>query len=139
MSDFRVVIFTGARRSTRRLRTAAIREVRAEQDLAIAAGKRLFVAVGDCPTGLDGYIRAWCARNLPKSGWIVYRADWARNGHAGGPIRNRDMCRAHPEAEAVVAFPASWDREESKGTWDCLDAAEELKLPIRIVPPEVWS
>ncbi|MCM6777894.1 hypothetical protein NDR87_31650 [Nocardia sp. CDC159] len=139
MSLYRVVIFTGTRRNSAALRDVVVRELRHERGLARAARVGLFVAVGNCPTGVDGDVRAWCAVNLPRSDWHVYEADWARHGKAAGPIRNRDMCRAHPDAAAIVGFPASWDREQSRGTWDCLDAADEMGLPKRIIGPEVWQ
>ncbi|MCM6776257.1 hypothetical protein NDR87_18815 [Nocardia sp. CDC159] len=138
MNGYRLVIFMGTRINHLRLRRVVVAELEREQALAHEAAKALFVAVGDCPSGVDGYVRGWCAAHLARSDWRVFEADWARYGRAAGPIRNRAMCRAYSDADTAVGLPSSWDRALSKGTWDCLDAADELGLPTRVIGPEVW-
>lgn len=138
MTDYRVVIFSGTRRNHSRLRRVVVRELNYEQAHARGCGQRLFVAVGDCPTGVDGYVRGWCSKNLPDTDWRVHEADWAANSRGAGPIRNRAMCRAHRDAECLVSLPASWERDLSKGTWDCVDAAIELGIHYRVIEPEEW-
>lgn len=135
--DIRVAIFTGTRTRNRPTANVVHRELRYERSVAEDAGQRLVVAVGDCPTGVDGHVRSWCAKNLPREDWHVYIAEWGQFGKAAGPRRNRRMCAAHPDAAVCVGFPLSLEPDRS-GTWDCLHAATALDIRLRVVGPEEW-
>lgn len=78
------------------------------------------VYVGDCPTGLDKFVRNWCDENEVSK--KLFRAEWNTHGKAAGPIRNREMIgAASRDIEHIcifVAFPGG------KGTKDCTIAAE---------------
>lgn len=61
---------------------------------------------------------------------LKYRADWASNGRAAGPIRNRKMLNiARPSL--VVAF-ATKPLSESRGTYDMVSLAEKSNLPVHL-------
>jgi hypothetical protein len=80
------------------------------------------VVEGGCPTGADYYARQWRdARGLPKA---TFKAQWTIFGNAAGPIRNRDMLRAHPDA-IVLAFPRG-----GPGTADCIEQATARGMTI---------
>lgn len=53
----------------------------------------------------------------------AFRALWAKHGAAAGPIRNKEMLTAHPNA-VVVAFPGG------KGTADCVAQAKKLGMIV---------
>lgn len=60
------------------------------------------VFVGDCPTGLDKFVRDWCElRGVECS---VFRADWTNHGRAAGPKRNIEMVIAALAEGCRVAF-----------------------------------
>lgn len=67
--------------------------------------------------GADSLGRLWAKEN----GILcqTFRADWNMNGRAAGPIRNRQMLAAHPDA-TVVAFPGG------RGTENCVATAKLL-------------
>jgi hypothetical protein len=71
----------------------------------------------------------WAAeRQIPVE---TFEADWATHGKAAGPIRNRKMLDAG--ADLVLAFPVG-NSKTSPGTWDCIEAAAERGIPVRIFP-----
>lgn len=79
---------------------------------------------GGCPTGADAITHEHAMDlGLPVE---VYRADWKTHGRAAGPIRNREMVATKPDL--VIAFVTG----ESRGTKDCIRAAEAAGLPVRI-------
>jgi hypothetical protein len=106
--------------------------------------EKLIVRVGDCPTGVDKFIREW-------GGWqycsflaggkpIVYQADWDRYGMQAGPIRNINMLKgqhpedtqelaheliAYPEPDKPIMFPGS-------GTWGCVSSAFTLGVTVTL-------
>lgn len=85
---------------------------------------RYQVFVGDCPSGLDAMVRAFC----PSA--RVFVADWRRFGRAAGPRRNRDMCEAATADGAVLfAFPGG------RGTASCIRQAERCGIPVVALPP----
>lgn len=75
--------------------------------------------------GADGLGLKWAN----KWWWPVkvYEAEWEKLGRKAGPVRNRTMLEAHPDA-ALVAF---WDGK-SPGTFDLLTQAKTLLKPNRI-------
>jgi hypothetical protein len=79
--------------------------------------------------GADGvdYVASNMAKNI---GWevIEFPADWSTHGKAAGPIRNRQMLDS--SVDILLAFPAP----DSIGTWDCIRAAVERKIRVRIYP-----
>lgn len=134
MTEYRTVIVTGSRDHT--APEIVYRELRHEQSLAVSAGAKLFVAVGDCPTGVDAAVRRWCRTNLLRSCWREYIADWKHLGKRAGPARNRTMVGSHPDAAVCLAFPLCGPRFLSKGTWGCHDAATAIGIATRVVYPD---
>lgn len=57
------------------------------------------------------------------------RALWPHFNHSAGPKRNRMMLSLEPDR--VIAL--HWDINESKGTLDCLNQAQELGIPTRLI------
>lgn len=47
------------------------------------------VIVGDCPTGVDLFVRSWC--KMTNTNFTVFEADWTMYGRAAGPLRNKKM------------------------------------------------
>jgi hypothetical protein len=72
-------------------------------------------------SGADKMALQWAEYN--KKELLTFNADWDKHGRAAGPIRNREMLKAHPEG-VVVAFPGG------KGTADCVRAAFERNMVI---------
>ena len=76
---------------------------------------------GGCPSGADALASQY-ARERGLSLCVV-RADWARWGHAAGPVRNHDMAlRGH----ALVAY---WDGR-SPGTKSMIQCARFRGLRV---------
>lgn len=90
----------------------------------------LLVAEGGCPRGVDAHVRAWrdkaLALGLPVVGQ-TYRADWSTYGLAAGPRRNREMLDT-VKPHVVFAFPGH------RGTYDCIVAATDRKIPVLRIP-----
>lgn len=84
--------------------------------------------VGDCPAGVDAWIRGHAPDVLDCLDVPVFRADWTRHGNAAGPIRNGEMLRGEGHtgklAEALLVFPGG------RGTSDCKEQAERLGIQI---------
>lgn len=102
-------------------------------------GDTLTVAHGDCPTGADHHARTWCELPVADDLDVTvieerHPADWDRYGRAAGPIRNREMVDAG--ADLVLAFPLPGPRSMSRGTWDCISAAEAHAIPVEIIRPK---
>lgn len=89
----------------------------------VMAGREIFYdcLVGDCPTGVDKYIREYNFNHQ------TYIAGWSRHGKAAGPMRNQAMI---DDADALVAFPCP----QSKGTWDAIRKATKKGIPVVIIP-----
>ena len=80
------------------------------------------IHVGDCPTGLDSYIRGiWNTKMLQ-----VFEADWTR-GKRGGPERNERMLRG---VSALIAFPGV----NSRGTKNAIDQAIAKGIETHVFP-----
>ena len=54
---------------------------------------------------------------------VTMKANWDLHGKAAGPIRNRTMLNAHPNA-IVVAFPGG------RGTDNCISEAQARNMTI---------
>lgn len=67
-------------------------------------------------------------------GWIVerYPADWKTYGRAAGPIRNKVMVKAEPQAD--VCLYAHDDLDNSKGTANMVKQCATAGIPTKRVP-----
>jgi hypothetical protein len=83
------------------------------------------ILVGDCPTGVDHYVRQWCSDNFYAV--RVFGANWIEFKDGAGPIRNRAMVK---EADLLIAF---WDGK-SRGTLSAIKEAALIRVPVRIYP-----
>lgn len=91
----------------------------------------LFIKVGDCPTGVDLFVRESCeAYNIPGK---VFVADWKRHGKSAGPKRNHDMVNSG--AELCLAYPNT----TSKGTKDCAEYAASKFIPVLFPDLPEWA
>jgi hypothetical protein len=75
--------------------------------------------------GADHLAATWAAANRQRQ--ESWPADWERYGRAAGPIRNRQMLFA-AKPDVVHAFPLA----RSRGTWDCVQAARMLGIPVAV-------
>lgn len=81
------------------------------------------VIVGDCPTGVDLYVREWCSET--NANFTVFKADWDQHMLAAGPLRNQEMINfAYKLKAVVIAFRGN------KGTRDCTDRARMRKMIV---------
>jgi hypothetical protein len=71
--------------------------------------------------GADELAKKWSDLNFKSS--PTYEADWNQHGKSAGPIRNRQMMSAYPDA-ILVAFPGGI------GTADCINAAVEKNMIV---------
>lgn len=79
------------------------------------------VSVGDCPTGVDLFVRElYNAR--------VFEARWTELGRKAGPIRNGEMLRACRQY-IVIAFPGG------AGTADCVRQAKMMSMTVLEAKP----
>lgn len=63
---------------------------------------------------------------------VEYPANWREHGHAAGPIRNRVMLEAKPDA--VVAFKDRFDDTmRSGGTEHMVSIALRAGVPVKVV------
>jgi YspA, cpYpsA-related SLOG family len=118
------LVVTGSRNWTE---AGVIRQALQEQ---LAAHPEMTVHVGDA-RGADAITRAACSNlGIP---FTVHYADWKKWGRAAGPMRNREMLNA-ANPDLVIAFPAA---DESRGTRDCMAAAEAKKIPVVVYGAEL--
>jgi hypothetical protein len=93
--------------------------------------KKLWIYVGDCPTGADRFVREWCfLRYVPMK---LFHAEWDAKGKAAGPIRNQEMvdaAKGEPGKKVCVAFRRG---KRSPGTDDCVARARKSGIKIRLV------
>lgn len=74
---------------------------------------------GDC-SGVDTISKNWAIERGKEQIPYPYPSEY---GKAGGPIRNRQMCREHQDAK-LVAFPGG------RGTASCKKEAKLVNIPI---------
>lgn len=79
-------------------------------------------------TGADEIARVYAAKLRLKC--ETFEANWDRHGKAAGPIRNGEMLASG--IDLVLAFPIG-TRSTSPGTWDCIEKAARVGIPITIV------
>lgn len=79
--------------------------------------------VGDCPTGVDAYVR----ERFQGENIKVYIADWEALGRRAGPERNLRMLAG---ATVLVAFPGP----NSPGTWNAFQAAIRRGIETHVYP-----
>jgi len=121
MNPFRIVV-TGSRDWDDR---SAV--IDALVRLMSLSGDQRFVIVQGGARGADEMALLWAInRQIPHE---TFEADWGREGKSAGPKRNRRMLDAG--ADAVLAFPIGGPAT-SPGTWDCIHAAAERGIPVRI-------
>jgi len=78
---------------------------------------------------IAGEVAAW--HGFPE---LAVRAHWAYyGGKEAGPIRNDWLLELEPDI--VLAFPM----DDSKGTWDTVNKAKALGIPVTVQHPEVPS
>jgi len=80
--------------------------------------------VGDCPTGVDAFVRSW----WPDALLSVFDADWTR-GLSAGPIRNARILK---DCKILIAFPAAG--RQSKGTMNAIEQAIRAGLEVHVYP-----
>lgn len=101
----------------------------------IGDGGTVTIVHGACPTGADAFAHSWFGLPLDDPAITAveepHPADWGRYGKAAGPFRNRGMVDAG--ADLVLAFPLPGPRNLSRGTWDCVGAAEAHGIPVEVV------
>ena len=81
--------------------------------------------VGDC-RGVDAKAAYFAvSHGIPCR---IFHADWDKHGKAAGPIRNKEMLSAIRDKKnrLLVAF----DHPDSKGTKQCINAADEMGIPV---------
>jgi hypothetical protein len=95
-------------------------------DEAVTHGPIVVIHGGAC--GADQLAATWARAN--RQAQLAFPADWERYGRHAGPIRNRKMlAEAYPDV--VHAFPLPG----SRGTWDCVQAARMLGIPVVVHVP----
>ncbi|WP_286158419.1 SLOG family protein [Streptomyces sp. CB03911] len=120
-----------------------------------AAGGRVFVSHGACPTGADAFAAEWVGRLGVWAVGVPFRADWdscvwdCRPGHrvekrpgdvvhpgffsdycpGAGPRRNARMVEAG--ADLMLAFPTP----TSRGTWNAVRLAKATGIEVRVIWP----
>ena len=85
-----------------------------------ARGVPCEVYVGDCPRGVDLFVRECCE----ELGYLhrVFTADWEAHGKWAGPKRNLEMVTAAGKGAILLAFPGG------RGTKDCISKAKHAGL-----------
>jgi hypothetical protein len=78
------------------------------------------VVHGDC-RGLDRLCKQWALDNGKVQIPFPYPSQY---GKAGGPIRNKEMCTKHKDADYLVAFKGN------NGTESCVREAQAVGLKI---------
>jgi len=121
-----IAVFTGTRKSL------DIASVVVRKELSYLAGEHgnsLSVLVGDCPSGLDNYVRIHCKRFGIDC--AIFQANWDALGRRAGPHRNSfmiDLAELLSQYSKVVVFYYTADGVESKGTADCVRKARAAGL-----------
>jgi hypothetical protein len=126
----KVVVYTGTR-------YPGPEAAAAWKDVMDLNPQEVVVFVGDA-MGVDERVREACQeRGVP---YAVFKALWKKKGRSAGPRRNRFMLET---AKAIVSA-GDWGSEvelrafpgpDSKGTWRCIEAAEDLGITVKICTP----
>lgn len=74
--------------------------------------------------GADAIARQWAKETGTKN--RTFHANWLKYGRRAGPLRNKLMLNAYPDA-IVLAFPL-----DGPGTWNCIEQARELRMRVLI-------
>lgn len=82
------------------------------------------IYVGDCPTGLDRFVRDFCEELRPDINIVVYHANWEKHKKAAGPIRNGIMLDEAGDDALVFAFKGG------RGTADCVRQAIQRNMIV---------
>lgn len=127
------ILVTGSRRWTaeRRLGVALSRLIGTRPRADV------IVVHGDCKTGADAIVEAWCQRNgvATDSHPAAWRRPDGKRDNAAGPKRNTIMV----DAGANVGL-AAWDASiDGSGTFDCMRKMVAAGIPVFIVPMTVRS
>ena len=61
----------------------------------------------------------------------IHRADWKKYDKAASPIRNKQMVELG--ADLCLAFPDHPKGGGSRGTWNCIDLAQQAGIPVLVV------
>lgn len=87
------------------------------------------IIVGDCPTGVDLFIREWCESVKiirPNFKYTVLEANWDKEGLAAGPIRNKKMVMLGKKFTNVLLLAF----KGGKGTADCIKHARAVNMIV---------
>lgn len=92
------------------------------------------VRVGDCPSGVDKFVRALLTEM--RASLCVWTADWSRYGKQAGPVRNQAMllgigCGDMANLLIALPEPGSYPARGS-GTWGCIGEAWRLGIEVRM-------
>ena len=91
-------------------------------------GKRMIVAVGDCPSGVDWIARAWCSENRVHA--HVFVADWERYAKAAAQIRATALAGI-PNASLGLAFLLQG--APCHGTWNTIRQLQANDVPTLLI------
>lgn len=98
-----------------------------------------YISVGDCPSGVDLFVREWhdewyhiSRKHSDVVNLTVYEADWDMYGKKAGPIRNQRMLQ-HSYPDVVSGFLQRG--AGNRGTQNTLRTARSMGLVVR----EYWS
>lgn len=81
------------------------------------------VIVGDCPTGIDLFVRAYC--RYKNINFTIFEANWNKYGLSAGPVRNKEMIKfGLPLGAILIAFKGG------KGTMDCIKQAKAANMLV---------
>lgn len=129
-----IIVVTGWRRHPH---PQTVHDVLDQLRAPVAAGQRLVVLHGDCPTGADAHTRIWChhraVKQIPFPAKAFGRWPWA------GPRRNKAMIArlvADPDPDKrVIAFPQpDWETALVCGTRGCIAEARKAGIEPDIHP-----
>ncbi len=87
------------------------------------------ILIGDCPTGVDEFVRSHYRKEIDNGAnrvlLLVFAADWGFHGNRAGPIRNQEMI---DRADVLLAFPLA----KSRGTIDTIRRAKRKGIHVYI-------
>jgi hypothetical protein len=93
------------------------------------------IAVGDCPSGVDRYVRTQVRGRLLL---VVFHAAWNAPviAKSAGPLRNLELASF---ADELFAYPERNEALRGSGTWDCVRAFEGVKKPRTIFDEDKFA